>query len=151
MRRPRIAPAGQEGMTLVEMLIVLAIVGIAASAVTLGIGSISREPTVESEARRLAAMIQGASDDAMLGDRIVAFTVDGSGYAFSTWSGRGWVAGERHPVPAGMTVTLDVRPPVVLGSDGSGQPLTARLSTTGQDWLVRYDGLTATALPVPGA
>ena len=67
------------GLTLVEMLVVLAIIGVAAGAVTLGIGAATRAPSVESEARRFAGRLQAAADDAMLGDRMIALTVDRSG------------------------------------------------------------------------
>lgn len=143
---PHRAAAG--GFTLVEMLIVLAIIGVAAGATVLGIGAVSRQPTLESEARRLASLVQSAADDAMLGDRLVALTVDDHGYGFAAWDGRGWVARQDyHPIPSGMTVAFDVPPPMILGADGSGRPMTAVLTSEsdGAAWRVRYDGLTARA------
>ncbi|NLS26683.1 hypothetical protein S2M10_16680 [Sphingomonas sp. S2M10] len=154
-RRP-IAPA-QTGMTLIEMLIVLVIIGVAAGAVTLGIGAATRKPSVESEARRLASRLQAAADDAMLGDRLVAFTAEPHGYGFATISAGGGMAARTdgalapHTLPAGITLTLDSRPPVVLGVDGSGRPMAATVDNGSQRWIVRYDGLTATALPAPAA
>lgn len=147
-------PPEEAGLTLIEMLIVLSIIGISAGAVALGIGSTTRQPTLESEARALAAMIQSGADDAMLGDRLVALTVDPHGYGFASWDGRGWVAkGDYHDIPSGMVVTFDVRPPIMLGADGSGQPMTATITPDngGGGWRVRYDGLTAVAEAVPAA
>ncbi|WP_010543191.1 GspH/FimT family pseudopilin [Sphingomonas elodea] len=149
--------ASQAGMTLIEMLIVLAIIGVAAAAVTLGIGAATRKPSVESEARRLASRLQAAADDAMLGDRLVAFTAQAHGYGFATMSPNGTLAARTddalapHTLPGGITLTLDTRPPVVLGVDGAGKPMSATIDNGSQRWLVRYDGLTATAVPVPAS
>jgi general secretion pathway protein H len=146
------APAGQAGMTLIEMLIVLSVIAVAAGAVTIGIGAATRAPSVESEARRLAERLQSAADDAMLGDALVAFTAEKSGYGFARYDGKGWqpIGGEAlgfHALPGGMVMRLSIRPPVVLGPEGSGKPLTATIATRGQQWTVGYDGLTARVVP----
>ena len=78
MRAPG-AAADQRGFTLVEMLIVLAIFAVAAGAVALSVGSVTRAPSVEAEARRLATRLQAAADDAMIGDRTIAFTIQKDG------------------------------------------------------------------------
>ncbi len=138
-------------MTLIEMLIVLAIIGVAAGAVTLGIGAATRAPTAESEARRLALRLQSAADDAMLGDRGILFTAGEHGYGFAVLGG-GAAPGEAlasHELPGGMVMTLSVRPPVLLGVDGSGQPMTATIDAGSQRWQVDYDGITARARAVP--
>ncbi|TKD53117.1 type II secretion system protein GspH [Sphingomonas baiyangensis] len=139
-------------MTLIEMLIVLAIIAVAAGAVTLGIGAATRAPSVESEARRLAERLQAAADDAMLGDAMLAFTAQEGGYGFARFDGRTWLPFEGealapHSLPGGMTMTLSARPPFVLGPDGSGKPMTAVIEGGDQRWSVVYDGLTATARP----
>ena len=136
------------------MLVVLVIIGVAAGAVTLGIGAATRAPNVEAEARRLATRLQAAADDAMLGDRTMAFTVEKDGYGFATVDGAAMVprtddALGFHRLPAGMTVTLSVTPPVILGVDGAGQPMSAVVENGSQRWMVAYDGMTATAVPAP--
>ncbi|QIG81835.1 prepilin-type N-terminal cleavage/methylation domain-containing protein [Sphingosinithalassobacter tenebrarum] len=141
-------------MTLIEMLIVLAIIGVAAGAVSLGIGAVTRAPNVETEARRLATQLQAAADDAMLGDHMIAFTVREDGYGFSDYSPGGLTerTGEAfgfHQLPGGIVMTLNVNPPVVLGVDGAGQPLLATIESGEQRWMVTFDGLTATAAPAP--
>jgi general secretion pathway protein H len=126
-----------------------------AGAVSLGIGSVTRSPSVESEARRLATRLQAAADDAMLGDRLMAFTAQKNGYGFAAIGGDGKLAARTddafgfHRLPGGITVTLNARPPVVLGVDGAGKPLSAVIEGGDKRWLVVYDGLTATAVPAP--
>ena len=139
------------------MLVVLAIVAVMAGAVLIGIGSVTRAPSVETEARRLATRLQAAADDAMLGDRLIAFTVDKHGYGFATYTRAGKLipraddALAPHKLPGGMVMTLSTTPPVVLGIDGAGRPMQALIESGGQRWQVLYDGLTARAMPAPAA
>lgn len=144
----------EHGMTLIEMLIVLVIIGIAAGGVALGIGTATRAPSVETEARRLALRLQAAADDAMLGDRIIAFTTQEHGYGFAAVKRDGSMvplsdALAPHTLPSGIVVTIDTAPPVILGVDGGGKPLSATIENGEQRWIVRYDGVTATASKVP--
>lgn len=147
----------ETGFTLLEMMIVLVVIAVMAGAVTLGIGSVTRAPSVETEARRLATRLQAAADDAMLGDRVIAFTAEKHGYGFATIGAGGKLIARTddalafHRLPGGMVVTLSVRPPVILGVDGSGRPMSAIVESGQQRWLVTYDGLTARAVPAPAA
>jgi len=134
-------------MTLVEMLVVLVIIGIAAGAVTLGLGAAHRGASAESEARRLAARIRLAADDVMVTDRAVAFSADTKGYAFLVWDGRKWAGGDaamlaRHDLPSGLTLSGVTPDPVPIGVDGMGGTIDARIASTRDSWHVRYDGLT---------
>lgn len=151
-------PRGAEsGMTLVEMLAVLAIIAVAAGATVLGIGAATRAPSVESEARRLSSRLQSVADEAMVTDRPLALTWDEKGYAFTSWDGRDWQAGEdeghaRHRLPAGIRLDMGRRrPPLLLGVDGTGVPATIGLRAGADRWLVVYDGLSASPIPVPAA
>lgn len=142
------------GFTLVEMLIVLAIIAVAAGAVAAGIGSVGRAPSVEIEARRLATRLQLAADEAMLGDVMFAFTVEEDGYGFATigadgaLTARGDDALGFHRLPSGMVVALSVRPPIILGLDGESLPLTATVEKGSVRWQVAFDGLTARVAPL---
>lgn len=151
------ATGGEEGMTLVEMIVVLAIVGITAGAAALGIGAATRGPNIEAEARRLADRLQLAADEVMVSDRPLAFTWDKKGYAFVAWDGRQWRSGgseglERHDLPGGMALEPKTAPrPVPLGIDGMGVPVAVRLKNKAESWIVAYDGLNVTALQAPAS
>ncbi|MBO9379370.1 type II secretion system protein GspH [Sphingomonas histidinilytica] len=151
------ARGGESGMTLVEMLAVLAIIAVAAGATVLGIGAATRAPGVEAEARRLASRLQSVADEAMVSDRPVALSWDEKGYAFTGWDGRGWQTGTdeahaRHRLPAGIRLDMGRRtPPLLLGVDGTGVPATIGLRSGKDRWLVVYDGLSASPIPVPAA
>ena len=147
----------EAGMTLIEMMVVLAIIGVAAGATLLGIGAATRAPSAEAEARRLASRLQSVADEAMVNDSPVAFTWDAKGYAFLSWNGIGWREGgdeahARHRLPAGMRIDMGRRrPPLALGVDGSGVPAAIGLVMGPNRWLVVYDGLAANPIPVPAA
>ena len=80
------------GFTLVELMVVLAIMALAATAVVLTIPG--EERTVRSEADRLAARIAAARDVAVIEGRSVAVTFAPSGYGFERR-----IAGEWQPLP----------------------------------------------------
>lgn len=80
------------GFTLVELMVVLAIMALAATAVVLTIPG--EERTVRSEADRLAARLAAARDIAVIEGRSVAVNFAPSGYGFERR-----IAGEWRPLP----------------------------------------------------
>lgn len=80
------------GFTLVELMIVLAIMALAATAVVLTIPG--EERTVRSEADRLAARLAAARDVAVIEGRSVAVNFAPSGYGFERR-----MSGEWQPLP----------------------------------------------------
>jgi general secretion pathway protein H len=141
------------GMTLVEMLVVLAIVGVAAGAAVLGLGASDRRASVETEARRLAARIRVAADDSMVTDAMIAFAADDRGYGFvardpatGAWQVREDGVLARHALPAGIELeAAELRGPVPIAVDGAARAIDVQLRQGGQVWTVRWDGLEATA------
>ena len=88
-RTPR---ARANGFTLVELMVVLAIMALAATAVVLTIPGEDR--TVRSEADRLAARLAAARDIAVIEGRTVSVNIAPSGYTFDRR-----VSGEWQPLP----------------------------------------------------
>ena len=84
-RTPR---ARANGFTLVELMVVLAIMALAATAVVLTIPGEDR--TVRSEADRLAARLAAARDIAVIEGRTVSVNIAPSGYTFDRRIGGEW-------------------------------------------------------------
>jgi general secretion pathway protein H len=146
-----IAPDPREaGLTLVEMLVVLAIVGVMAGLVVLSAGS-GRGHGAEIEARRLAARLDLAADEAMVTGRPVAFIGSRSGYRFlmqraGQWRDETAPALEPYSLPSGLSLEGAGAAPVVIGADGGGTPLDLRLVPAKETvWAVAFDGVSASA------
>lgn len=97
--------AGERGFTLVELMVVLAIMALAATAVVLTIPG--EERTVRSEADRLAARLAAARDVAVIEGRGVAVSFAPSGYGFErriegAWQPLPGRAFERRSWPGGV-------------------------------------------------
>jgi general secretion pathway protein H len=147
----------ERGMTLVEMIVVLAIIGIAASAAVLSLGT-GAKGSDQVEARRLVARLQLAADTAMVSDRALALSITPHSYAIVEQmdGARDWREttlpglGESRTLPAGTTLSADNRSTVLpLDADAGGQGFSLVL-TRGQSRIaISFDGITA-RLSVPG-
>jgi len=148
--------ARRSGMTLVEILVVLAIVGVMAGVVTLGVGLGDRGLGVESEANRLADRLRLASDEVLTTRRPLELAFDAEGYGFVRGDGQADrvvdALAERHRLPEGVRMTgLGVSSPVTIDPDGA-QPVAAfGLARGDRRWRVEFDGLNAVASPVADA
>ena len=151
MRRRR-----ELGFTLVEMLVVLAIIGVMAGVTVLGMGSAGRNASVQAEAQRFAASIQLAADEALVTDRRLGLGWDGEGYSFLEWnSGQGqWQPhgsadlGGRHELPDEMSLEgASSEGPVPIGDGVAGEPVVFTFTGGSDRWNVRFDGLNAAAVP----
>ena len=78
----------RQGFTLVELLMVVAIMGLAAAAVVLAVPD--PRPPVGDEAERFAARLVRAREEALLTNRAVAVEATATGYAFSSFDGVQW-------------------------------------------------------------
>ncbi len=107
------APPETNGFTLVELMIVLAILALAATAVVLTIPG--EERSVRSEADRLAARLAAARDVAVIEGRSVSVHFSPSGYGFERR-----IAGEWQPLP-GRPFEQRNWPADVRFSAGGGQ------------------------------
>jgi general secretion pathway protein H len=91
----RTCRSGEQGFTLVELLVVVTIIALLSAAVVLV--APSGGTSLRSEAEQLAARARAAQEHAILANRAVALRLDESGYAFSVRSGRGWARAEAPP------------------------------------------------------
>ncbi|MGY3438391.1 hypothetical protein [Marinovum sp. KMM 9989] len=97
-------------MTLVEMLVVLAILAASIGAVMLAIPGGGGDPTVGREARLLQARLVQAADRSLSSLRPARMRWAADGYVFEEWDGEAWlphrapVLGARHSLPDGITL-----------------------------------------------
>lgn len=145
---------GESGFTLVEMLVVLAIIAVMGSIAVLGLGGADRGASAQAEAQRLAASIQVASDEALITDRATAIVLDSGGYAFLGWdpaSGT-WKDHDRPDLAAhrdlaeGIEVASDVPANPLPLTEGAGA-YRFTITSRSERWTVLFDGLNAAAVP----
>lgn len=148
--------ARQSGMSLVEVLVVLAIVGVLASMVTLSIGAATRGESAEAEARRLATHIRLAMDEALVTDMALTLAWDDTGYAFQVPGDGpdGFVPyavpalGNRHDLPAALRLESDgTRQALRIQPDGDGQATVLTIRDGDQAWRISIDGFAANVAP----
>lgn len=151
-------PAGERGLTLVEVLVVLAIIAITASVSVLAIGS-DDGLRAQAEARRLEARLQLAADRSMIGSKPIAVLIEPGGYRFlerdprsGEWASAGASGEDAFVLPDGMSLqTADGATVLPLDVNGSGRPFTLYLDSGERGWAVAFDGMTARLERMPAA
>lgn len=144
---------GSDGLTLIEMLVVLAIIGVMSSLVVVGLGAGAKEQNVQAEAQRLALSLQAASDEALTSDNSIMFEWDAEGYELSPLRPKVDVAEaaapapQRHDFPEAVTLSASGRESPIRLGDPSIPALVFVLTFQGIRWRVDYDGLNAVAVP----
>ncbi|KQT32735.1 type II secretion system protein GspH [Sphingomonas sp. Leaf412] len=79
---------GQDGFTLVELMVVIAIIGVASAAVVLAMPD--PRGRLMDEAARFATRTRAAHDMAIVDNRPVSLWVTRDGYGFDEWRGGRW-------------------------------------------------------------
>lgn len=142
---PTSTPNRQAGFTLVELMVVLFLIGLAASAVVLTISSATRSSGTQAE--QFAARIAALRDRAVVEGRPLAFWVRASGYGFERRDGGRW-----QPLDAKPFQTVNWQPPLAsniaggramrIAFDANGipsAPLDVALTGGSQPYRVRMD------------
>jgi general secretion pathway protein H len=142
------------GFTLVEIMVVMVIIGI-----TLGIASLNAIPSpqqnLQSEAQRLALLLQLARDEAIVRNRLVAFEADPERYRFLVRNETRWdpvtrddLLRERAFKSAPLTLLLD--PPgagstnplrITFGREPVDKPFVLTLASGDAHVAIRADGV----------
>jgi general secretion pathway protein H len=127
----------RNGFTLVELMVVLVIIGLAATAVVLAVPE--RGGSLLAEAERFAARAKAARDAAIVEARPIALTIDAGGYAFARRRGGEWRPGPRHDWGEGTVAETSGAPATGTHFDSTGlaEPLTLTLRRGDREAAVR--------------
>jgi general secretion pathway protein H len=118
-------PEVQAGFTLVELMVVMFLIGLAATAVVLTVGGVSR--AAGSQAEQFAARIGALRDRAVVEARPFAFWVRPSGYGFEVREDRQWRPLAKKPFAttnwqAPLTANMAGQPVLRIAFDANGLP-----------------------------
>lgn len=119
---------GERGFTLVELIVVIFIIGMASAAVVMTAGSTNRG--ARDEAEQVAARIASVRDQAILQSRTMAVWVRPSGYGFETRSNGIWTPLSEAPFArvnwrSGTSVQIGGAQQVRIAFDSTGLPSNA--------------------------
>ena len=130
--------AGQQGMTLLEMLIVLTIIAVVSAATILTLAP-RRGNSTEAAARRLATEVQLAADAAIVSGAPATLTIAANRYRLSDepWHA---LSGElRFADETARSLSYDL---------ANGRPFVVGLVSPSDHWRVAFDGARAVASSV---
>jgi general secretion pathway protein H len=147
----------QAGLSLVEVLVVLAIVGVVSGVTVLGLGALDRGASGQAEAMRLASRLRLAADEALVTSVPLALVWEERGYRFLAWDAAGarWQGAPRdlgryHGLPAARRLVRDggSGDPVLIAPDLPQPPTVFRISGGGGTWRIAFDGFGAAVVRV---
>jgi general secretion pathway protein H len=155
-----IARKAQRGFTLLELLVVVAIIGLLVGAATLSLGALGNDREMEQETQRLGSMMALLNEEALMQTRDygIRFTETGYGFLVFDYTQAKWVEPltdellERHPLRPrlGLRLFLDGRevrlernfeslevdepqPQIMVLSSGEVTPFTIELTREGNE------------------
>ena len=143
---------GQQGFTLLEMLVVLVIFGIILGAVSIN-AMPGEQQRLENDARRISLLMQLARDEAIVRNLPVAFEVDENGYRFLVREDKVWtpvrdeMLRERSFQTAPVQLSLQPQPldtssmRIIFGREPVDKPFVLTIKTGDKHVNVRADGI----------
>jgi general secretion pathway protein H len=128
------------GFTLVELMVVIAILGVAAGAVVLSLPD--PRPSLGVEAERFAARLMLAREEAVMTNRPVALRADAAGYGFEAFDGAVWspLTGVLATKAWSEGVAVAAPRRAVFDPTGGADAASVRLAREGQAVTVAIDG-----------
>ena len=131
------------GYTLIELLVALTVLAIAAGAVALSLPS-GEERRVRVEAARLGALFRIAQDQARMEGRALVWEADDQGYRFAPLdaeAARDWHDELLRPRSWPFAVRRLEAQRIVFGREPLLAPATVRIATTEREVLLALDAL----------
>lgn len=153
----------QSGVTLVEVLVVLVIIGVLAGIVVVALGSADQPAGARDEAQRLANRLNLAVDEALVTGTVLVLTWDERNYQFESWDPNNaeWqrhsidLLGQSHRLPSSLRLEAEQNGShegqrLPIGPNGAGSPLIMSIAGASNGWWVVFDGLSASTSPPDG-
>ena len=146
----------QAGFSLVEILVVLAILGVLSGLTVISLGAVDRGGRPETEAQLFANRLSLALDEALVTGEPLRLVLDDDGYSIEKQAPNGeWVAhsnplfGKHHALARDIRLKHDGnRGRLALMPDGTGDAFAVDFVNAQGGWRVSDDGLSVNAAPV---
>ena len=148
----------EAGMSLIEVIVALAIIGVMSGIAVLSIGSFDRTDAPDTEAQRLAARINLAADMALIEGRQISLTWDEHGYSLEDtgFNDTGNAArdtseplGGRHDLASSMhLIGPSATGTFVIRETSAAAVASFVVQGRQNEWQVDFNGLAASANPV---
>lgn len=140
------------GVTLIEILAVLVIIGISAGVVTLALPGRAPSRGIAQEAELLQSRLNLAAERSLIAARYMRLDWGSDGYGFEVWDGERWeAAGDRKQIEFSLSDANGSRAGEVLitpdGISETGRVTLLRLGTGTSQRSVRFDGARASVSP----